>query len=295
MRASLGEEWLTLRQGNSAPENPVFFFIGILVCICTMSRRGLKQTELKQRALGFKQANASSLSCLTYEVFLFYYSSSCVASATHRAHTPLPMPAHLRCVVLAWNRGAGWCGTLWQGAVGTLKIDASCPCLAVYALLLIGCLAWCRIVLVLRFADHLSGEGLGAAPDASSWGLQPLQHQECGSARSRAWWVRSCGCQQSRASPAARSQQEGCGSDLRSGVLLFGSLRKKALSCFLLLNKASSCCSLLICGGKQGTFEIIHKPYEIHSRTSTLCPVARLCSSPGRGELYCSWIRAASA
>lgn len=100
--------------------------------------------------------------------------------------------------------------------------------------------------------------------------------------------VRSCGCQQSRASPAARSQQEGCGSDLRSGVLLFGSLRKKALSCFLLLNKASSCCSLLICGGKQGTFEIIHKPYEIHSRTSTLCPVARLCSSPGRAELYCS-------
>lgn len=176
-----------------------------------MSRRGLKQTELKQRALGFKQANASSLSCLTYEVFLFYYSSSCVASATHRAHTPLPMPAHLRCVVLAQNRGAGWCGTLWQGAVGTLKIDASCPCLAVYALLLIGCLAWCRIVLVLRFADHLSGEGLGAAPDASSWGVRPLQHRECGSAHSRAWWSGAAGASRAEHHPQHGASRRGAG------------------------------------------------------------------------------------
>lgn len=92
----------------------------------------------------------------------------------------------------------------------------------------------------------------------------------------------------SRASPAAQSQQERCGSDLRSGLLLFGSLRKKALSSFLLINKASSCCSQLICEGKQDTFEIIHELYGIHSRTSTLCPVAQLCLSPGRGELYCS-------
>lgn len=71
-------------------------------------------------------------------MFLFYYSSSCVASASNRTHTSLPMPTHLRCAVLVQNWDAGGCGTLWQGAVGTLKIDVSCH---VYALLLTGCLA----------------------------------------------------------------------------------------------------------------------------------------------------------
>lgn len=223
-------------------------------------------------------------------MLLFYYSSSCFGSATNRAHTPLPIA---RTSTLCSSGTELGCWGMWYPGSRRVLPMPCCACPPFDRLL--GMMQDSTIALVLCFAERLYGEGLGAAPSASPWGVQPLQHRELGSAQSRAWKIRSCRCQQSRASPAAQSQQEGCGSDLRSGVLLFGSLRKKALSSFLLINKASSCCSLLIWEGKQGTFEIIHELYEIHSRTSTSCPVARLCLSPGRGELYCLWTCVAPA